>query len=488
MKVNVSHLEFHVFKKFKNYIEHINPYVFLKDIFIDLPVVDLYISYSGFDSSTLPDHSKSTYKGIDDEEIKIINKFRKEKIQTSNKVYAECVGGDVDSDYSEVNFAPVIIKSDDKSTNLWFSLKLFRRGGFLLELYFETQKGNLSRNDFPVFKNSTILKPSMNKLSNNPEIVYIKRSGELQKTIIEYRNNILSRIYNRFRSETYHEKFVLMYLDENLVNNENVKSSDLLELLESKYELELGFSKIDENIYSYKHFKYYKKDNKVAFGIDKNKYDIKSSEYKKKELHFRTMNIKFFKLAIEPLFYDRFLNKLKSLKLYTLTKNADTNSTNAVYFISNLKLNYNYINNTAVLKVRELKENIERNTINKEIVEEVEQTHRYRNELITQLRNEKNEKSMWEMNLILMIITLLSLTQTINIFIGNKLYIFLITMIMLLLVIMRFDYKKFVEQKENEDIINFGEIKKSNNIYLYLRSIRKKRSIVKALNFINRRE
>ena len=120
MKVNVSHLEFHVFKKFKNYIEHINPYVFLKDIFIDLPVVDLYISYSGFDSSTLPDHSKSTYKGIDDEEIKIINKFRKEKIQTSNKVYAECVGGDVDSDYSEVNFAPVIIKSDDKSTNLWF--------------------------------------------------------------------------------------------------------------------------------------------------------------------------------------------------------------------------------------------------------------------------------------------------------------------------------------------------------------------------------
>ena len=141
-----------------------------------------------------------------------------------------------------------------------------------------------------------------------------------------------------------------------------------------------------------------------------------------------------------------------------------------------------------MLKVRELKENIERNTINKEIVEEVEQTHRYRNELITQLRNEKNEKSMWEMNLILMIITLLSLTQTINIFIGNKLYIFLITMIMLLLVIMRFDYKKFVEQKENEDIINFGEIKKSNNIYLYLRSIRKKRSIVKALNFINRRE
>lgn len=104
------------------------------------------------------------------------------------------------------------------------------------------------------------------------------------------------------------------------------------------------------------------------------------------------------------------------------------------------------------------------------------------------MRNEKNEKSMWEMNLILMIITLLSLTQTINIFIGNKLYIFLITMIMLLLVIMRFDYKKFVEQKENEDIINFGEIKKSNNIYLYLRSIRKKRSIVKALNFINRRE
>ena len=345
------------------------------------------------------------------------------------------LGKDVYSNFISFLLAPIIFIIGGKTSYYYMTLKIFKQGYFYIEIADELDNLEVQNNNFNIAisakKEDYILYPVLNK--ENQKIEYQKKvyslaedkSKKIDYPITQYYNTIVENVESVFGNSTSDSFYTLFVLDSEMISTNKVKEEDYKGLVTAPFYPILG-NTFTSNIpkVNFNHFTIIGNIDRLLFYINSNKYSVKKEDYKENKLRYRAVNNAFILASLNLLYIKKSILKFKATRTYSNDVFDDLEQRYIESILTRGLIQGYSINYLPAQRLREILEN---EFLNTKEFEEIQNIYDQYLLVINSKRQHRIDQKVKMSNVIVFILTCLSIINLFSPFITNKVWLASIT-------------------------------------------------------------
>lgn len=382
-------------------------------------------------------YSKGIGSGTIEEKINFINanqhkdtviNYAKNYYHINEVNFLNFLGKDIYSDFTSFLLSPLIFVVEDKAFYSYMTLKIFKQGYFYIEISDELDHLEFLPDNYNILmhakKEDYILYPVLNK--DTLKIEYEKKEYDasdednlkIEFPITQYYKDIVKEVECLFGSSTSDSFYTLFILDNNVISDKKLKEEEYKSLVTAPLYPTLG-NGFHNNIpqYNFNHFTIVGNINRLAFNINNNKYNISTKNYKKEKLKYRAINNAFIMAALNSLYIKKAVLKFKANKTYSddVFNDLEQRYIESILIkglIQGYSINY--------LPTQYLRDTLEKEFTNQKEFEEIQSIYDQYLLVLNSRRQNKIEQQVKMSNIIIFILTCLSIIDIFVPFITDK--------------------------------------------------------------------
>ncbi|MFP4877776.1 hypothetical protein ACLFLH_02165 [Mammaliicoccus sciuri] len=322
------------------------------------------------------------------------------------------------SSYHTYFLAPIVFEKMNKTIYIYFTLKIFDQKIFYVEISDELDKLEITEDNFNILetaqKNDKVLAPKL----TNGEIDYeemVIKDGVINDFVTDYWKEIVENIEKIFNQKTKHSYYTLFMID-NSMHNISSNINDYKKLAAAPYYNKLGTYFLNEvNQFTFNHFTFIGNIDRMVINIKsgKNEYEIPKKEYLNDKTHFRGINNAFIMSALNHIYIKKTILNLLAETTYVDTPiHKEWLNKLEKTIIQGYSLKY--------LPSHNLRSKLDKNFIDDKEFEIIQKVHLENSNNVINKQQKVMESKINFLNIIILIFTIISLGQIINIFTNNK--------------------------------------------------------------------
>lgn len=339
----------------------------------------------------------------------------------SEGYYSKCISMDSYSSYHTFFLAPIVFEIENKNIYTYFTLKIFEQGIFYVEISDELDKLETEEDNFNILeivgKGDKVLIPKLTEGEIDYEETEIKE-GIINDFISDYWEEIVENIEKIFNQVTKHSYYTLFMID-NSMHNISSNINDYKKIATAPYYNKFGSYFINGiNQFNFNHFTFIGNIDRMVINLKsgKNEYEISKDDYISDKDHFRGINHAFIMSALNHIYIKKtILNLLAETTYIDTPLHKEWLNKLEKTIIQGYSLKY--------LPSHNLRSELDKNFIDDREFDFIQKIHFENTNNIISKQQEVTDSKINFLNVIILIFTIISLGQIIDIFTDDKLLI-----------------------------------------------------------------
>lgn len=332
--------------------------------------------------------------------------------------YYNFLGMESFSNHKSLFLAPLVYKTHDKTILVYFKLKIFNEGIFYIEISDELDKLNFMDDYFAIIElakeDDKVFFPIINDHQiDYEEINFIE--GIKNDFVTEYWKFLVSKIENFFNQTTNHSFYTLIMVDNSMYPNP-CNLNELKKLVTAPYSNNLGSHFLNDiNNFEYNHFKFMGNIDRMVINLKngKNEYSISKDTYQSDKYFFRGVNHAFIMSSLNHIYIKKsILNLLAKTTYVDSPLRKEWHNKLEKTILQGYSLKY--------LPSHTLRSKLDNYFIDDREFEFIQKVHLENSNIEINKQQKIVESKLNFLNIVLLILTIISLSQIIQIFTSNK--------------------------------------------------------------------
>ncbi|CDR52651.1 hypothetical protein [Staphylococcus schweitzeri] len=352
---------------------------------------------------------------------KEILKYVGQNYLKSEGYYNNYISMDSYSSYHTYFLAPIVFEIENKTIYTYFTLKIFNQGIFYVEISDELDKLKIMEDNFNIVgtakRGYKVLIPQLTEGEIDYKEIEIKENI-INNFISDYWKEIVENIEKIFNQGTKHSYYTLFMID-NSMHSISSNINDYKKIVTAPYYNELGSYFIKAvNQFTFSHFTFIGNIDRMVINLNsgKNEYGIPKEVYTNDKTHFRGINNAFIMSALNHIYIKKTILNLLAETTYTDTPlHKEWLNKLEKTIIQGYSLKY--------LPSHTLRSELDKNFIDDKEFEFIQKVHFENSNNIINKQQKVMESKINFLNIIILIFTIISLGQIVDIFINDKLAI-----------------------------------------------------------------
>lgn len=336
----------------------------------------------------------------------------------SEGYYSNCISMDSYSSYHTFFLAPIVFEIENKNIYTYFTLKIFEQGIFYVEISDELDKLETAEDNFNILKivgkGDKVLIPKLTEGEIDYEETEIKE-GIINDFISEYWKEIVENIEKIFNQVTKHSYYTLFMID-NSMHNISSNINEYKKIATAPYYNKFGSYFINGiNQFNFNHFTFIGNIDRMVINLKsgKNEYEISKDDYISDKDHFRGINHAFIMSALNHIYIKKtILNLLAETTYIDTPLHKEWLNKLEKTIIQGYSLKY--------LPSHNLRSELDKNFIDDREFDFIQKIHFENTNNIISKQQEVTDSKINFLNVIILIFTIISLGQIIDIFTDDK--------------------------------------------------------------------
>lgn len=336
----------------------------------------------------------------------------------SEGYYSKCISMDSYSSYHTFFLAPIVFEIENKNIYTYFTLKIFEQGIFYVEISDELDKLETEEDNFNILeivgKGDKVLIPKLTEGEIDYEETEIKE-GIINDFISDYWKEIVENIEKIFNQVTKHSYYTLFMID-NSMHNISSNINDYKKIATAPYYNKFGSYFINGiNQFNFNHFTFIGNIDRMVINLKsgKNEYEISKDDYISDKDHFRGINHAFIMSALNHIYIKKtILNLLAETTYIDTPLHKEWLNKLEKTIIQGYSLKY--------LPSHNLRSELDKNFIDDREFDFIQKIHFENTNNIISKQQEVTDSKINFLNVIILIFTIISLGQIIDIFTDDK--------------------------------------------------------------------
>lgn len=339
----------------------------------------------------------------------------------SERYYNNYISMDSYSSYHTYFLAPIVFEKEDKTIYTYFTLKIFNQGIFYLEISDELDRLEIMGDNFNILETAKtgdkVLIPKLTDGDIDYKEMEIKE-GVINDFISDYWKEIVANIEIIFNQDTKHSYYTLFMIDDSM-HDISSNISNYKKIVTAPYYNKLGSYFIKGvNQFTFSHFTFIGNIDRMVINLKsgKNEYEIPKGDYINDKTHFRGINNAFIMSALNHIYIKKTILNLLAETTYTDTPlHREWLNKLEKTIIQGYSLKY--------LPSHNLRSELDKNFIDDKEFEFIQKIHYENSNNIITKQQKVMESKINFLNIIILIFTIISLGQIVDIFINDKWFI-----------------------------------------------------------------
>ena len=350
-----------------------------------------------------------------------ILKYVSQNYLASEGSYNNYISMDSFSSYHTYFLAPIVFEKENKTIYTYSTLKIFNQGIFYVEISDELDKLEIMEDNFNIQeiakKGDKVLVPKLTDGEIDYEEMEIKE-GVINDFVTDYWKKIVRNIERIFNQKTKHSYYTLFMIDNNM-HNTPVNINDFKKIVTAPNSNDLGSYFLNEvRQFTFNHFTFIGNIDRMVINLKsgKNEYEIPKNDYISNVNYFRGINNAFIMSALNHIYIKRTILKLLAEATYIDTPlHKEWLNKLEKTMIQGYSLKY--------LPSHNLRSELDKIFIDDKEFEFIEKVHFENTNNIISKQQKMVESKINFLNIIILIFTIISLGQIVDIFTDDRWFI-----------------------------------------------------------------